>query len=46
MSSTNYIKSAVDNVEEQLKKKGEQLPSRVAARMYQGYYPDTEFYPE
>ena len=46
MSSTNYIKSDVDNVEEQLKKKGGQLTSRAVTPMSQGYYPDTESSPE
>ena len=39
MYSTNYIKSAVENVEEQLKKKWNRLPSRSVTPMYQGYYP-------
>ena len=46
MSSTNYIKLAVENIEEQLNKKREQLPSRAVTPMSQGYYPETDLYPE
>ena len=46
MSSTDYIKSAVDNVEEQLKKKGCQLPSIAVTPMSQGCYPKMESSPE
>ena len=42
MSSTNYITSAVENVEEKINKKGGRLPSRTVSPMYQGYYPETE----
>ena len=46
MSSTNYIKTDVDNAEEKIKKKGDQLPSRAVTPMSQGYYPETDSYPE
>ena len=46
MSSTDYIKSAVENVKGKLKKKGEQLPSRAVTPMSQGYYPETHSSPE
>ena len=46
MSSTAYIKSSANNVEEQLKKKGYQLPSRAVTPMSQGYYPETDLSPE
>ena len=46
MSITYYIKSAVDNVEEQLNKKGDQLPSRTVAPISQGYYTETNSSPE
>ena len=39
MSSTEYIKPAMENVEKQLNKKGDQLPSRAVTPMFQGYYP-------
>ena len=42
MSSTDYIKSAVENVEEQLKKKGDRLPTRAVTPMSQGYQPETD----
>ena len=46
ISSTNYIKPAVEKFEEQLQKKGDRLPFRVVTPMSQGYYPETDFYPE
>ena len=46
MSSTEYIKSTVENVEEQIKKKGDRLPSRAVTQMSQGYYPDKDSSPE
>ena len=46
MSSTDYIKSDVENVEEQLKKKGERLLSIAVTTIYQGYYPETDSSPE
>ena len=46
MSSADYIKSAIDNVEETLKKKGDRLPARAATPMAQGYYPETDNSPE
>ena len=46
MSSTDYIKSAVENVEEQRNKKGDRLPSRAVNPMYQGYYTETDSSPE
>ena len=36
----------MENVEEQLKKKGGQLHSRLVTPMSQGYYPEMEFPPE
>ena len=42
MSSADYIKSALENFEEQLKKKGDRIPSRLATQMSQGYYSETE----
>ena len=46
ISSTKYIKSAVENVEEQLRKKGERLPSRAVTPMFQWYNPETDSYPK
>ena len=46
MSSTDYIKSAVENIEEKVKKKEDRLSSRAATPMSQGYYLDTDSSPE
>ena len=42
MFSTDYIKSAVENIEEQLNKKGDLLPYIAVTPMSQGYYPETD----
>ena len=39
MSSTDYVKVSVENVERKLKKKKERLPARVVTPMGQGYFP-------
>ena len=39
MSSTEYIKSAIKNAEEKLKKKGKILPAKSVTPMAQGYHP-------
>ena len=46
ISSTKYVRSAVENVYEQLKKKGRRLPSREVTPMSQGYYPEIDSSPE
>ena len=46
MSITDYIKSVAENVEEKIRKKGDQQTSRVVTPMSQGYYPETDSYPE
>lgn len=46
MSCTDYAKAAVDNVEEQLKKKGSKLPSRATTPMIQNYVPELDSSPE
>ena len=46
MYSTKYTKSAVDNVEQQLKEIRDGLPSRAVTQIYQGYYPETDLYPD
>lgn len=46
MSSTDYVKAAIDNIEELLRKKGSALPSQVVTPMSQGYVPETDDTPE
>ena len=46
MSSTDYIKSAVENIETQLKKRGDKLPARAVTPMAQGYQPEMDSSPE
>ena len=46
MTSTDYVKAAVANVEEQLKKKDMKLPSRAATPMAQYFVPETDSSPE
>ena len=42
MTSRDYIKAAIDNVEEQLKKKGDKLPSSAPKPMADGYSPELD----
>ena len=46
MSSTEYVKNAIANVEEQLKRKRLKLPSRAVTPMKQNYYPEVDDSPE
>ena len=46
MTSTDYVKAAVSNVEEQLKKKNMKLPSRAATPMAQHFVPELDSSPE
>ena len=46
MTNTDYIKSSITTVEDQLKKKGLKLPSRVPTPMSQGYQPELDSSPE
>ena len=42
MSSTDYLKAAVKNVEERLAKKGMKLRSKIEVPMPQGYHPEID----
>ena len=42
MSSMDYLKAAIDNVEERLHKRGERLPARATTPMTQSYRPETD----
>ena len=42
MSSTDYVKFSVENVERKLKEKQERLPARVVIPTGQGYYPNMD----
>ena len=46
MSSTDYVKAAIDNVEEQLKKKGKKLATKAPTPMTTNYYPEMDTSPE
>ena len=46
MSSTDYVKAAIANVEEQLKKKGKKLPTKVPTPMPANYHPELDTSPE
>ena len=46
MSSTDYVKAAIANVEEQLKKRGKKLPTKAPTPMTTNYYPEMDTSPE
>jgi hypothetical protein len=46
MSSTDYIKAAIANVEEQLKKRGKKLVTKAPTPMTTNYYPEMDTSPE
>ena len=46
MTSTDYVKAAVENVEKQLKKRNMKLPSRATTPMAQGFAPELDSSPE
>ena len=46
MSSQEYIKNAIQMVEDQLGKRGKKLPTRATTPMSAGYYPETDSSPE
>ena len=42
MSSTEYIKSSDENIEEQLQKRGKRIPAKAVTLMAQEYHPDLD----
>ena len=46
MNSTDYLKAALDNVLNQMKKRGVKIPSRVFTPMTAGYLPELDLSPE
>lgn len=42
MSSADYLKAAIDNIEERLKRKGEKLPSKATTPMTHNYRPEMD----
>jgi hypothetical protein len=46
MSSTTYVKRAVDDIETELEKVGKRLPARVTTPMTSGYRPELDKSPE
>ncbi len=46
MSSTEYVKASIKNVEEQLQKEGKKLPTKAPTLMASNYYPEMDSSPE
>ena len=46
MNSTDYLKAALDNVLNQMEKRGVKIPSRVSTPMAAGYLPELDLSPE
>ena len=46
MSSAEYVKAAIDNIEEQLFKRNQKLPSRVTTPIAQGFIAELDVTPE
>ena len=46
MTSKDYIKAAVDNIEKHLEKRNRKLPSKAVTPMSSGYVPETDGSPE
>ena len=46
MNSTDYVKAALENVSNQIEKRGVKLPSRVSTPMATGYVPELDDSPE
>ena len=46
MSSEKYVKSAIQNIEEMLQKRGQRLPSKCKTPLAYGYHPELDVTPE
>ena len=46
MTSTDYVKAALETVSKQLEKRGVKFPSRVSTPIAAGYTPETNTTPE
>ena len=46
MSAEKYVRSAVDNVEQNISKSNQRLPTRCKTTIISGYWPETDTLPE